>query len=247
MPDDEEPVVVEDPRFGRLVFTKAEIPDKAQRRPARGLSKAARPRAPHKPTSWTMLCPNCDTRFSLDGQPRALYCSPRCQNEADVVRYARRKAIEYPDPSEMPDDIIYAIRIQIAWALVGGYDRNARRIPPGTRALVKERDGGLCVFCGAPGEEIDHIMGPSNDPANLRLLCHDCHRTLTESRLLPRAEDGEDVDEPSAEEEADESNPQCEWLMERITSDEPLLPSDADDWGQRWAAWRREYKEVAEA
>lgn len=54
------------------------------------------------------------------------------------------------------------------------------------RDLVFERDFGLCVKCGAPGEEVHHItwLRPENinDPnitlnaSNLITLCKDCHK-----------------------------------------------------------------------
>lgn len=54
-----------------------------------------------------------------------------------------------------------------------------RRLPPGWRRLrtaILERDGGLCVLCGAAATDIDHI-GPPDDhhPTNLRALCRRCH------------------------------------------------------------------------
>lgn len=60
------------------------------------------------------------------------------------------------------------------------------------RVYIYERDGGKCRACGTedPGEasgsrysawEVDHITpvkdGGTDDPENLRLLCHDCHVT----------------------------------------------------------------------
>ncbi len=53
------------------------------------------------------------------------------------------------------------------------------------RAYIMERDAGLCVRCGRPGEIVHHKehLTPENigDPAialgedNLELLCRDCH------------------------------------------------------------------------
>ncbi|MGZ0151886.1 HNH endonuclease [Kribbella sp. WER1] len=49
------------------------------------------------------------------------------------------------------------------------------------RAQVIRRDHGLCVVCGEPGEEVDHIVPKhpphygTDDMANLRLLCRECH------------------------------------------------------------------------
>lgn len=53
------------------------------------------------------------------------------------------------------------------------------------RAFIFERDAGLCVKCGSPGEIVHHKvhLTPANihDPLialgedNLELLCRDCH------------------------------------------------------------------------
>jgi 5-methylcytosine-specific restriction endonuclease McrA len=45
---------------------------------------------------------------------------------------------------------------------------------------IKRRDGFACRRCGAMYRlEVDHIvprrLGGSDDPSNLRTLCHDCH------------------------------------------------------------------------
>jgi 5-methylcytosine-specific restriction endonuclease McrA len=55
-------------------------------------------------------------------------------------------------------------------------------MPPGwakLRAACLARDGGMCVLCGAPATDADHIVpraqGGSDDLANLRSLCHRCH------------------------------------------------------------------------
>ncbi len=52
---------------------------------------------------------------------------------------------------------------------------------PRLSLYIWKRDGGKCRRCEreTPGGEIDHIVpirdGGTDDPANLRLLCHDCH------------------------------------------------------------------------
>ena len=56
------------------------------------------------------------------------------------------------------------------------------------RAKALERDRNLCVKCGRPAEEVDHIKeiwegGPEFDLDNLQSLCHECHVLKTnESR-----------------------------------------------------------------
>lgn len=46
-----------------------------------------------------------------------------------------------------------------------------------------QRDRGICQLCGAPATEVDHVIprdaGGSDEPANLRALCHDCHASET--------------------------------------------------------------------
>lgn len=48
------------------------------------------------------------------------------------------------------------------------------------RRRVIARDGGLCVLCGAPGRDVDHIdrLG-GHELSNLRLLCRSCHMRRT--------------------------------------------------------------------
>jgi 5-methylcytosine-specific restriction endonuclease McrA len=45
------------------------------------------------------------------------------------------------------------------------------------RERILARDGHVCVVCGAPASEVDHIrpvsVGGSDDPANLRAVCGD--------------------------------------------------------------------------
>ena len=48
-----------------------------------------------------------------------------------------------------------------------------------TRAMVLYRDAYRCQLCNRAAVEVDHIVpvldGGTDDPANLRSLCHDCH------------------------------------------------------------------------
>jgi hypothetical protein len=90
----------------------------------------------------------------------------------------------------MPKDIVYAIRMKIASAIGGGYDQQARTLRSEVRRAVIERDQGRCVLCGGPGEEVDHIAGPSPELTNLRLLCKSCHRVVTEQHLIPITDAG---------------------------------------------------------
>ena len=47
------------------------------------------------------------------------------------------------------------------------------------RAEILYRDAYRCALCPRQADEVDHITplayGGTDDPANLRSLCHDCH------------------------------------------------------------------------
>lgn len=119
-------------------------------------------------------CANCFEPLPDDIKHRPwLYCSLLCLDTANTIRYWRktsRSGLFAADPL-----VREAIATRLGHMLAGGYNSTARRIPPATRVLVIERDR-VCVQCGKPGEEIDHINGDSSDPGNLQLLCGDCHR-----------------------------------------------------------------------
>lgn len=62
-----------------------------------------------------------------------------------------------------------------------GYGRQWRKL----RAQVLEEEP-FCRLCGAPGVEVDHIIGRArggtDDRSNLRGLCHSCHAIKTRRR-----------------------------------------------------------------
>ena len=75
------------------------------------------------------------------------------------------------------------------------------------RKKIFERDGGLCVKCGEPGEIVHHItpLDPSNidDPDivygddNLELVCRDCHGILhSDERIMLFDENGQPIPPP---------------------------------------------------
>ncbi len=172
-----------------------------------------------------MLCPNCGERFHPPNL-RGMYCSLRCKDEAKYVRYHRRVLVEYPDGP--PEDVAIAVRMKRVYALGNGYDATARRLSPETRAAVIERDRGMCVMCGQPGEEIDHIDGPSSDLMNLRFLCKECHRFVTEEHIKPI------VDEDTKD--------RTKALYIRVhVAEDPVFPSDRDDWDDIRKAWKAEH------
>lgn len=74
-----------------------------------------------------------------------------------------------------------------------------RRVPQWVREAVIERDGGRCAYVAADGTrcearrwlQFDHVKpwalgGPSDDPANIRLLCR-AHNLMLARRLFPAA------------------------------------------------------------
>jgi 5-methylcytosine-specific restriction endonuclease McrA len=75
-----------------------------------------------------------------------------------------------------------------------GYQPIKQRTKPRTKALsitkeVKERvlgrDGGLCVYCGKPGNPEAHYVPRSQGglgiEQNILTLCRDCHREFDQS------------------------------------------------------------------
>lgn len=70
-----------------------------------------------------------------------------------------------------------------------GWKRESRRqkqLPPDwqrRRKAVLARDGGQCVFCGAPATDVDHIDPQGgHELDNLRALCHHCHMSRTQAQ-----------------------------------------------------------------
>jgi 5-methylcytosine-specific restriction endonuclease McrA len=172
-------------------------------------------------------CVNCDKVFVVFG-PSRLYCSPRCHQDAKLVRYVRAciKSGRTNDPL-----VREAIRTRFAFAYSekGYYDEKARRISAIRIQQVIERDGGLCRLCGAIGTEVDHINGNRDDLDNLQLLCHDCHSEKTEANMVPVTPDHERYEEILARENE---------LRSRIDAPLPLRPCDDE------SNWKDVYKEL---
>src|ERR1700755_63147 len=100
-------------------------------------------------------CVNCEQVFVVSG-PARLYCSPRCQQDAKLVRYVRACIKD----GRMKDPLVReAIRTRFAFAYSekGYYDEKARKVSPIKKQQVIERDKGLCWLCGAVGAEIDNL------------------------------------------------------------------------------------------
>jgi hypothetical protein len=160
-------------------------------------------------------CANCFELLPADVAHRPwLFCSLLCQDTANTIRYWRKTSRN--GKFEADPDVRYAISIRLAHMLAGGYNSAARQIPLDVRALVIERDR-VCVRCGGPGEEIDHIDGDSSEPENLQLLCKTCHHGKTAEHLVPASQD--------------QSDRIFALLIERVVPDHPAqLCDDEADW-----------------
>jgi hypothetical protein len=133
--------------------------------------------APQRLLEVPFRCPNCDGV----AEDANVFCSELCENKASFVRY-HRACLEdgrYEDP-----DVRLALRMRLAFLVVGGYSERDRRVPLETRKQVIARDRGLCRSCGATGTDIDHIHGSSNEIVNLQLLCKNCHDQKTERSIM---------------------------------------------------------------
>lgn len=227
-------------------------------------ARAAQPREKKPPRerfeqdACVSTCPNCDKDFVMTKAVQVYCPAPaRCYDEADAVRYARKKYEEYAGQS-LPMDIQAAIDMNrhLAWETTG-YDKRERKKADAQRLAVFERDKGRCVECGRIGSEVDHIDGTdSNRLDNLQLLCVDCHEKKTYEAygyLLDARREREDPDaeesappvswEAMTPEEQESWRPWLEHMVEyeeRVNAPEPLRPCDVPDWD--WKGWIREHK-----
>ena len=71
----------------------------------------------------------------------------------------------------------------------------ALAITPAVKKIVYERDGGCCVWCGAPGLPEAHYIPRSKSglgiEENILTLCRDCHRLFDQSGRAQRDMMGE--------------------------------------------------------
>lgn len=162
-------------------------------------------------------CVNCG-RKNNDGR---LYCNEVCQQEAEIIRYARRARLDgrINDP-----DVQEAIKIKIAIVLGGGYGEEARVLSQQQRAEVIARYDGLCAKCREAGNIVDHINGSSDSPENLQLLCAKCHNEKTLSHCEPIANS----------KEAPRVTAHAARIQKRIESEEPLKLCDLSEWSAVW-------------
>ncbi len=165
-----------------------------------------------------------DCQAPLPPEVKDLFCSQLCLQRARDMRYWRSTLrdgrLEQPDVQE-------ALNTKLAFLVAGGYAATARRLPLAARKEIVDRDGGRCVQCGNPGEEIDHIDGDSADPTNLQLLCKDCHSAKTQASMVPASA---------------ESIAMVEALQrDRVKPDQPaLLCDDEQNWELIWRLLTRE-------
>jgi hypothetical protein len=170
-------------------------------------------------------CANCLT--SLSWEVEGLFCSTWCREIATFVRYKR--SVTRDGRITLPD-VRYAVMIQVAHLLNGGYGSLGRTLSPATRRAVKERDRGLCRVCGKQGTEVDHIDGSSPDLDNLQLLCPDCHQAKTSEHLAPA---------PQADRTLI-----LAFELSRVLPDEPrLLADDEHEWNLAWRKLKSERRQ----
>ena len=178
-------------------------------------------------SQYPFHCPNCDAVFeaAVRGGAAELFCSPLCREIAKYVRYARACR---QDGRDQRPDVLEALLIREAHILSGGYSTTAqaRQVAPALRQQIIARDGGRCVRCGAPGTDIHHIDGDSNDSGNLQLLCSECHRQETLSHLQP-------VSMLPPDKQA-QALALAQQLDARVSAPEPLRFCDSTAWTQAW-------------
>lgn len=184
---------------------------------------------PGSPLYTPGLCANCDSLAVTARRP--LYCSDRCQQAAELVRYARR--CKRDGRLATDHEVRDAIQARLALIVGGGYRKREREVPEEVRAEVFRRSGGLCQNCGVAldfaarhggtAATIQHIDGDSNDLSNLKAFCWACNTSDALSKV--------DETAPGSPEEALAGELQARW-----TAREPLRICDDD---QRWSSvWR---------
>ena len=167
-------------------------------------------------------CLNCSTACE---SAKGIYCKEFCKLEAAFIRYGRRKlrARTFFQLDILRD----GIGSDLALLCAGGYPEGARRVTPTMRAAIIKRDRGLCVMCGGPGNEIDHIAGNDATETNLRLLCKSCNgnrMAILKQNTDLGVQAGTRIDPD-----------QMRRLAKRIVSPKPLRPCDEDrGWEKNW-------------
>ena len=177
-----------------------------------------------------LVCLHCGCDMPPFIKPR-LYCSIGCEQEAELVRYARR-CID--DGRINQSDVQLAIHTRLSHIMAGGYDKQARKLSTEIRKAVLNRSKGKCEICGKEGCDIDHIQGVSSDLTNLQFLCKDCHNKKTQSNIYP-------VEPGTAEFEYVTSR--AEQFMRFVKAESPLrVCHDEIHWNSMWRQYQNERK-----
>ncbi|SOD22794.1 HNH endonuclease [Nitrosomonas ureae] len=120
----------------------------------------------------TLKCVNCDNEINNEGS--VIYCSEYCQQIAGTIRYVRRARIGHRE-SEIEFQVGLGDRLN--HLPNGGYPVRDRHLSKELRERIFKRDNYTCRICGKKeAQQIDHIMGSSDDPTNLQAACADCNR-----------------------------------------------------------------------
>jgi 5-methylcytosine-specific restriction endonuclease McrA len=179
-------------------------------------------------------CANCDAAVTVK---TPLFCSQRCRQEAELVRYVRGCV---QDGRDQHPDVKEAIHTRLAMVLSGGYPERERQVPAATRAEVFRRAENRCESCGRPLDfdrtsgdadaiaTIQHVHGNSNDVSDLKAFCRRCNLADAQERFVP-VQPGSEAAAKAAE------------LRERWLAVEPLrLCDDAQQWRDIWQELTRD-------
>jgi hypothetical protein len=166
-----------------------------------------------------ITCANCLTPL----QAVTMFCRDApCQEEAKAIRYIR--SVEADGRIEQPD-VQAAVGVKLWMLTAGGYASEERKLSSKVHENVLKRDDYTCRLCGAPAVEVDHIVGGSDEPTNLRALCGPCNRREAFSRK--GAVEGE---------EAEALQNYMLALAERVAAITPMrVCDDPSRWKQCWA------------
>lgn len=168
-------------------------------------------------------------KCTLERGGKLLYCSDACQDIAGSVRYARKK-IDECAPWDAALLMGFGQKIY-QWVSTGHpYDARTRTLTEESRQAIFERDGRVCVLCGEPATQIDHIAGSSPDPKNLQAICANCNRDRMLAGLKP-------ITDPNVRRAFHQ---RLDFLAELIAAPEPpSLGFDHTKWQGEWALYSR--------
>lgn len=165
---------------------------------------------------------------------RSPFCSDFCRAAPEFVRMCR-KWITNLDKQADPgyDDAFYMALSKLTEGYlaeyhgVDGWRRKNPRPPDSVIAYVRERDNNTCQRCSKPGDEIDHIHGPSVDPENLQILCRDCNLAKAAERMKLASPMNRLI-----------LSGFIKTLAKRIEATTPLSSCDDEqNWGSVWRKW----------